>query len=238
MTHHLPNLMTLANLFCGCMAIVNIFNAKLEMAGAFVAIAAVLDFLDGFVARLLNAGSALGKQLDSLADMVTFGVVPGMTLYTIYFMGSTMRDMDSLWLQAGQYFMFSVTLFSCLRLAKFNIDERQSSYFIGVPTPANTLMVMALPFVLSNDHFGLSAIIYHPLFLVVLAGISSVLMVAEIPLLSLKFKSMGWKENKGIYLLLVLSLAAIWILGFAAAPVIYVFYLILSIIFHPEKMKS
>jgi CDP-diacylglycerol--serine O-phosphatidyltransferase len=238
MLRHLPNLMTLANLFCGCMAIVHIFNAKLEMAGAFVAIAAVLDFLDGFAARLFNAGSALGKQLDSLADMVTFGVVPGMTLYTIYFMGSTMRDMDSLWLQAGQYFMFSVTLFSCLRLAKFNIDERQSNYFIGVPTPANTLMVMAFPFILSNDRFGLSPLIYHPLFLAALAGISSLLMVAEIPLLSLKFRSIGWKENKGIYLLLVLSLAAIWIFGFAAAPLIYVFYLILSIIFPPEKLKS
>lgn len=238
MLRHLPNLMTLANLFCGCLAIVNIFNAKLEMAGAFVAIAAVLDFLDGFVARLLNAGSALGKQLDSLADMVTFGVVPGMTLYTIYFMGSTMRDMDSIWLQAGQYFMFSVTLFSCLRLAKFNIDERQRNYFIGVPTPANTLMIMALPYILSNDHLGLSPLIYHPLFLVVLAGISSLLMVAEVPLLSLKFKSMGWKDNKGIYLLLVLSLTAIGFLGFVSALLIYLFYLILSIIFPPEKPKS
>lgn len=238
MLRQLPNLMTLANLFCGCLAIVNIFNAKLETAAVLVLIAALLDFLDGFVARMLNAGSSLGKQLDSLADMVTFGVVPGMTLYTIYFMGSTMRDMDSLWLHAGQYYMFIVTIFSCVRLARFNIDERQTSFFIGVPTPANALMVMSLPFILSNDRFGLSHLLYNPLFLVVLASLSAFLMVAAIPLLSLKISSSGFAQNRGLIILILLSIVSVVIFRYAAVPLIYVFYLILSLLFPPQKTNA
>jgi len=235
---HLPNLMTLANLFCGCLAIVSIFCGELTTASTFIFIAALLDFGDGFVARKLNAFSDLGKQLDSLADMVSFGVVPGLMLYAIFVMGSTRFDFDPTLMLMGQYFMFSVTLFSCLRLAMFNIDTRQSSYFIGVPTPANTLMIMSLPFILANDTWGLSQYIYHPVFLIIFAGISSYLLVAEIPLLALKFKSFAWNVNKGPYLLLIVSGLCILLLKFAAAPIILIFYVILSLIFPPHKKTT
>lgn len=232
---HLPNLITLANLFCGCLAIIAIFNAKLELAGVLVIIAAVLDFLDGFAARLLKAYSDIGKQLDSLADMVTFGVVPGLMLYTIFYMGNASSDLSENQLLAGQYSMLLVTLFSALRLAKFNIDTRQTDYFIGVPTPANTLVVISFAFILSHDEFGWSPVIYHPLFLIGFAILSSFLMVAEIPLISFKFKSFGFTENKGRYLLLLISVLALLIFRYAAAPVIVLFYVLLSLIFPPQK---
>ena len=235
---HLPNLMTLANLLCGCMAIVAIFNAKLETAGLLIVIALVLDFLDGFVARALHAYSELGKQLDSLADMVSFGVVPGMMLYTIFFMGSVMSEVNPTLLLAGQYSMFIVTLFSCLRLAKFNLDPRQASYFIGLPTPANTLVVMSFPFILNHDTFGFSSWIYHPVFLVIFMIISSFMLVAEIPLISLKFKSFAWQQNKGPYLLLAGSVILMLTLKYAAPPFIILFYVILSLVFPPTTTKT
>lgn len=235
---HLPNLMTLGNLFCGCLAIASIFRGELTTASTFIFIAAALDFGDGFVARKFNAFSELGKQLDSLADMVSFGVVPGLMLYTLFVVGAPNYPYDATFLLIGQYFMFMVTIFSCLRLALFNIDTRQSSYFIGVPTPANTLMITSIPFILANDSWGLSAFIYHPFFLIAFAGISSYLLVAEIPLLALKFKSFSWKVNKGQYLLLIMSVLAIILLKFAAAPIILIFYVILSLIFPPTKKTT
>lgn len=235
---HLPNLMTLANLFCGCLAIVSIFSGELTTASTFIFIAALLDFGDGFVARKFNAFSELGKQLDSLADMVSFGLVPGLMLYAIFVMGGTRFDFDATFMMMGQYFMFVVTIFSCLRLAMFNIDTRQTTYFIGVPTPANTLMIMSLPFIIANDSWGLSNYIYHPIFLLIFAGISSYLLVAEIPLLALKFKSFAWNVNKGPYLLLIMSALCILLLKYAAAPIILIFYVILSLIFPPHKKTT
>lgn len=235
---HLPNLMTLANLFCGCLAIVSIFNGELTTASTFIFIAALLDFGDGFVARKFNAFSELGKQLDSLADMVSFGLVPGLMLYTIFVVGGIKFDYDPTFMMIGQYFMFMVTIFSCLRLAMFNIDTRQTSYFIGVPTPANTLMIISLPLILSNDTWGLSEYIYHPIFLIIFAGISSYLLVAELPLFALKFKSFAWNVNKGPYLLLIMSALSILLLKFAAAPIILIFYVILSLIFPPHKKTT
>ena len=235
---HLPNIITLGNLLCGCMAIIAIFNAKLEYAGVLVLIAAVLDFLDGFLARLLKAYSEIGKQLDSLADMVTFGVVPGLMLYTIFYMGAATAAYSETALYIGQHTMLLVTLFSALRLAKFNIDTRQTSYFIGVPTPANTLIVISFAFILGHDEFGLSPIIYHPGFLIGFALVSSWLLVAEIPLLSLKFKSYDWNSNKGQYLLLIIALVSMVLFRYAAMPVIIIFYVILSLIFPPNKQTT
>ncbi|MBL7922746.1 MAG: CDP-diacylglycerol--serine O-phosphatidyltransferase [Bacteroidia bacterium] len=235
---HLPNLITLGNLFCGCLAITSIFNAKLEQAGVFILLALLLDFLDGFAARALKANSALGKQLDSLADMVSFGVVPGMMLYTIFFMGSASSEMNPQLLSAGQHAMFLVTLFSCLRLARFNIDTRQSNHFIGLPTPANTLMIMSFPFILGHDEFGLSPLIYNPLFLLALSLFCSWLLIAEIPLLALKFRSFRWKDNRGQYTLLAFSALLLLFFRYAAPPLIILFYVILSLIFPPEKISK
>lgn len=232
---HLPNILTLSNLFLGCMAIVAIFNAKLEWAGFYVFLALIADFLDGFSARAFKAYSELGKQLDSLADMVSFGVVPGMILFTLFYMGVSSSDINEELLLTGQYFMFIVTLFSALRLAKFNIDPRQTTYFIGLPTPANTLMIISLPFILSHDEFGLSALIYHPVFLISFAIVSSLLLVAEIPLISLKFNPADIRKNKGPIFLLAGSLLLGIIFRYAAPPLIIVFYVILSLKFPPDK---
>lgn len=234
---HLPNLITLANLFCGCMAIVSVFKGDFDTAGILVIVATVLDFLDGFAARMLKAYSDIGKQLDSLADMVTFGVLPGFMLYHIFGRENSGRMSDEL-LMAGQYFMLIVTLFSALRLAKFNIDTRQTDSFIGVPTPANTLMVISLGFMLQHDDFGCSGIIGNPIFLTVFAVVSSFLMVAEIPLISLKFKAFGFSENKARYILLLTALILILLLRYAAPPVIIIFYVLLSLIFPPKATTT
>jgi CDP-diacylglycerol--serine O-phosphatidyltransferase len=219
------------------MAIVAVFNAKMELAGLYVLLAIVADFFDGFAARALKAYSELGKQLDSLADMVSFGVVPGMILFTLFYMGSSSSEADENLLLAGQYSMFIVTLFSALRLAKFNIDPRQASYFIGLPTPANALMIISFPLILSHDEFGLSTLIYHPLFLILFAVVSAFLLIAEIPLIALKFKSFDLKSNKGPYFLLTGSILLGIVFRYAAPPLIIVFYVILSLILPPDKLK-
>ncbi len=234
---HLPNVITLLNLLFGCMAVVAVFNAKLELAAVFVLLSLLADFLDGFVARALKANSDIGKQLDSLADMVSFGLVPGIVLYTVFYMGSSASDADENLLLAGRYFMLLVTLFSALRLAKFNIDARQTSYFIGLPTPANTLMIMSFPLILSHDEFGLSALIYHPVFLLGFSMISAWLLIAEIPLFALKFKTFNFKNNKGPYLLLGISVLLLITCRYAAPPLIIFFYVILSLIFPPHKQE-
>lgn len=232
---HIPNILTLGNLFCGCLGIAAIFNAKPEAAFVLTLCSLLLDFLDGFSARLLKAYSETGKQLDSLADMVSFGAVPGFTLYTLFFMGTSSSDIEPGLLAAGQHFMFLVTLFSALRLAKFNVDTRQKNHFIGLPTPANTLMIMPMPLILSHDTLGLGALISHPVFLLAFTCISSGLLVAEIPLIALKFKTWKWSGNQPQYALLIFSAISIGILGLAAPMAIIVFYLILSLLFPPEK---
>ncbi len=235
---HLPNMITLCNLFLGCLAVVAIFNAKLEQAGLFIVGALIADFFDGFAARALKAYSELGKQLDSLADMMSFGLVPGMMLYTLFYMGSSSSDASENVLLAGRCFMFIVPLFSALRLAKFNIDPRQATYFIGLPTPANALVIMSFPFIIGHDEFGLSAFIYHPFFLITYSLVSSLLLIAEIPLLSLKFSSIDFRRNKGVYFLLAGSILLVLFFRYAAVPLIILFYVILSLLLPPDKQKA
>ena len=161
---HIPNAITCGNLFCGCLAIVSALRGNLVLSAYLVGIAAVLDFFDGFTARLLKVGGEMGKQLDSLADMVTFGVVPGIVLFQLMsattlcdkptvctsdivtYEKSTVllaNNIDSYWLLLS----FFITIFSALRLAKFNIDTRQTDSFIGVPTPANTILICSIPLI-------------------------------------------------------------------------------------------
>ncbi|MEP7264180.1 MAG: CDP-diacylglycerol--serine O-phosphatidyltransferase, partial [Bacteroidota bacterium] len=234
MLKQLPNLMTVGNLLCGCLAIVSVFHGQPVHAAWYVGIAAVLDFLDGFVARLVNGYSELGKQLDSLADMVTFGVVPGVILYHLmlkssYFVTYENRDL----FRVFKYYMFLVTAFSCIRLAKFNIDIRQTSYFIGVPTPINTMAIVSLWLMVYYNQFGLQHVILNPWVLVGIASISSALLIAEIPLISLKFKNFRFADNKGQFILLTLSIILIPLLKFAALPAILILYILLSAIYPP-----
>lgn len=232
---HLPNLITLLNLCCGCAAIVAIFNSQMQQAGIFILSSMVLDFLDGTVARVLKAWSELGKQLDSLADMVSFGLVPGLILYSLYLKGNTFNSFHEPFTEVGAWYMFTVTVFSALRLAKFNIDKRQSTYFIGLPTPANTLLVLSMAFIVEYNELGLGNFILNPWFLIGFVSISSFLLVAEIPLISLKVNSSNLKDNIPAVLLLSASVVLFILFRFAAPPLIIVLYLILSFVFPPKK---
>lgn len=235
----LPNFLTLMNLFTGCVAIVALASDNFETAGICVLVSSGFDFLDGFVARLLKSYSPLGKQLDSLADMVSFGVVPGMILFRLFQHAHPMGIfMDPQMMMIGSYFMFIVTLFSCLRLARFNIDTRQADHFIGLPVPANTLFIASLPFIIQSDQFASRDVILNPHVLIVIAILSAWIMVAELPLIALKFKSYNWKNNKAQWMLIIFSIGCFFTINYAALPIIILFYIILSLIFPPKNNST
>src|SRR5690606_38540813 len=186
---HIPNLLTSANLFSGCIGTMYAFNGDLKSVAFFVVLSALFDFFDGFAARLLNVKSAIGKELDSLADMVSFGFLPGIVMLMLL----SQSDYTSPYLP---YFGFSITIFSALRLAKFNIDTRQTEDFIGLNTPMNTLLIVSLPFI-QKDYPG---IINSTAFLVALIIVLSWLLVSEIRIFSMKFSSLSWNQNKIKYI--------------------------------------
>lgn len=218
--------MTLGNLFCGCMALLNAFEGQLVAASGFVLIALLLDFFDGFTARLLKVSSPIGKDLDSLADMVTFGVLPGFFMY--YLMKESLAGHPGI-PEELPLSGFVITLFSCIRLARFNNDTRQSDQFIGVPTPANTMFISSIGYLYQSEPEKV-AFLVQPWILLVLAVVSAYLLIAEVPLIALKFKNFGWSGNVFRYLLLAISLIllAIWQVG--AFPLVIVLYILLSIV--------
>lgn len=238
MLKQLPNLITCGNLLCGCLAIVNIFHGRPDHAVMFVSIAALLDFADGFVARMVKNMSEFGKQLDSLADMVTFGLVPAIALFHLMLKSQFLEMYDNILLyKILKYYMFIVAVFSALRLAKFNTDSRQSVNFIGLPTPANAFLIISFSMIVYYNQFGLQRYILNPWMLVGLATLSSSLLIAEIPLISLKFKNFAWKDNKAQYLLLTITSILLPVLKFAAVPLIILFYFLFSSLFLPATEK-
>jgi CDP-diacylglycerol--serine O-phosphatidyltransferase len=234
-------MLTLLNLLCGCLAIISTFHKSFELTAILLMMAAVFDFFDGFAARLLGVHSELGKQLDSLADMVTFGVVPGFVMYQliIYAIGSGAAYLgpdEPVWYLA--YAGMLIPLFSAYRLAKFNIDTRQSDQFIGLPTPANALLISFLPLLMIPEGNAIAEILLKPYVLITLCAIQSYLMVAELPMIALKFKSFGWKGNEWRYLLLLLSAVVVLLIKQKAVPFIIILYVVLSLIqnmFNQEK---
>lgn len=222
-TKHIPNIITSLNLFSGCVACVFAFNGQFTFATYFILLAAVFDFFDGFVARLLKAYSVIGKELDSLADMVSFGLAPGIMLFSflsvinVYF----------------AFVAFLIPVFSALRLAKFNVDTRQTTSFIGLPTPANALFWV---FLISNIppelilYLDPSKQYYVILISVVLIATSCYMMIAELPMFALKFKNFSWGDNKIRYIFLALCLISIVLLLQQAFPVIIVLYVFMSLI--------
>jgi CDP-diacylglycerol--serine O-phosphatidyltransferase len=217
----IPNIITLLNLFCGCIALVMISNKDFKLAFFFVCLGIFLDFFDGFFARLLKVSSPLGLQLDSLADMITSGLVPG---YTMYIMLASFDLQTNSFLP---YLGFIITLGACYRLANFNIDTRQTDSFIGLPTPANALFILSLPLVLfyENCFFLLDKSV-----LLLIVFLSTFIMNAEIPLFSLKIKKMTIQDNLLPFGFLLYSLILLLILGFLAVPVIILSYVILSVV--------
>jgi CDP-diacylglycerol--serine O-phosphatidyltransferase len=226
MKKHIPNAITCTHFFSGCAGIVFAFHGRLDYAAYAVFIAAFFDFLDGMVARLLKVHSDLGKQLDSLADTVSFGVLPAAIIFHLFYLTNNNSNETNWW-----YFSaFFIAVFSALRLAKFNIDTRQTNSFIGLPTPASGLVAASFPLILAQNNASFTGIISNPYFLVAYIILNCWLLVAELPLLSLKFKNFGLNENIYRYVLLFFSVVCLVIFKFAAIPVIIFFYIILSII--------
>ena len=222
----IPNGITCLNLVAGCVAIERAFAG--DFAGAFgaVAAAAVFDFLDGFCARLLKSYSEAGKQLDSLADVVSFGAAPALVLFNLLraFPGTTAWE---------PWLVFIVAACSALRLAKFNLDERQSVDFIGLPTPANALLVSSLAFVMTRQEKGpLHFLFSSPWWLIGLAAMLSVLLISEIPMFSLKFKSLRWRGNEKRYVFLGIALILLTGWQLTAVPAILALYILLSLFFN------
>ncbi|MFA4869731.1 MAG: CDP-diacylglycerol--serine O-phosphatidyltransferase [Pedobacter sp.] len=226
MKRHIPNAITCANLFSGCIGIVYAFNGDLETAAYFVLLSGIFDFFDGFAARLLHVKSDIGKELDSLADVISFGFLPGVVMFQLL----SQSDFSSPYLP---YFGFVITAFSALRLAKFNIDTRQTEDFIGLNTPMNTLFIVSLPFI-QKDY---PEIIGSAPLLVGLIVLVSWLLVSEIKIFSLKFSSTSWAQNKIKYIFLILSVLLVAVLKFAAVPLILVLYIGLSVL-HFRQLKA
>ncbi len=229
----IPNTITLLNLVCGCLAIISTFHKTFELTALLVIIAAVLDFFDGFAARLLKVHSEMGKQLDSLADMVTFGVVPGFVMYQliIFAIGSGeafMGPNEPVWYLA--YIAMLIPVFSAYRLAKFNLDTRQNDSFIGLPTPANALLICFLPMFMTNEGNVVADLLLKPYVLIVICVVASYLMIAELPLIALKFKQFSIVGNEWRYAILLMSLLLLLILKQLAVPLIIILYVILSVL--------
>ena len=236
---HLPNALTLANLFCGCCALLYTFYWQPEIAAFFTLGSFVFDYLDGMVARALKVSSPLGKELDSLADVVSFGVVPGAMLFQLLVGApstSTVYGISLVNLMALPAFVLSA--FSALRLAKFNLDTRQANYFIGLSTPACTVFVLGLALTAHNNLFGLKELVENQWFLYALVGLLSWLLVSEIPMFGMKIKRFDWKSNRFNLAFLALFVVLIVLLKALALSAIIVCYIILSLVFRKNIIAS
>lgn len=228
---HIPNLFTLGNLLCGTLAVMAAVNKYYEATAFLVVLGIFFDFLDGFLARILKVQGELGKQLDSLADMVTSGVVPGLLMFAFYEDAFNASENASDMMIYFVFASFLLTLSAAYRLAKFNIDDKQSDSFIGLPTPAMSLFVISLPIIHATTEIEfVKELMYNNYFLIGVMLILSVLMNARIPLFSLKFKSFGIQKNLIKYIFLLISAALIVTLHYLSVPLIIMLYVLLSIV--------
>lgn len=225
-TRYIPNTVTCCNLFSGCLASVMAFQGNYAWAATFIILGATFDFFDGMLARLFHVSGPMGKELDSLADDITFGFAPSVIVYSLFqevhypaFLAPVEAYLP--------YTAFLISVFSALRLGKFNIDPRQSTSFVGMPTPANALFWGSLAV---GAHSWLISDAFNAAWLLVMVLVMSWLLVAEIPMFSLKFKSLSWQQNKVRYLFLLgcIPMLFIWKIGGFAA--IIVWYVVLSLL--------
>ncbi|MCW5908448.1 MAG: CDP-alcohol phosphatidyltransferase family protein [Chitinophagales bacterium] len=228
---NLPNLLTLLNLFAGCMAVVFTFNYRLEWVPACVLVSLIADFLDGFAARFTKNSTEIGKQLDSLADMVSFGVVPGVVLFELLFQ---LYESDGSSFSLKRIYLYSsaaffIPLFASLRLAKFNLDTRQTDSFIGLATPAVTIFVTGILLLKLFPYEMVSGIIISKPAIYIYIALLSLLMVAELPMFSFKFKNFAWQGNEMRYLFIILSAVLLLTLKFAAVSLIIILYILISL---------
>ncbi len=233
---HIPNFITSLNLICGCVAVILVQDGQPLVAAFLVIAAAIFDFFDGFAARILNVSSAIGAELDSLADMVTFGLVPGLMLlhYLQQSAGIVFEGLSDLLTHPILLVPLLIPIFSALRLAKFNVDTRQTHGFRGLPTPASAMWVISIPLMIEFMPFHMwwepENVIVDKWFIIGTSIGLSALMVSDIPLLAMKFKSFGWKGNEMRYLLMIISVILLIILQPVAIPIILSLYVLLSVI--------
>ncbi|NGM62748.1 CDP-diacylglycerol--serine O-phosphatidyltransferase [Sphingobacterium sp. SGG-5] len=216
MKKYIPNTVTCLNLFSGCIGILLVLKGDYYGASYCVIASGVFDFFDGLLARALHVKSLIGKELDSLADVISFGFLPGVLMYTLL---QKVTAYDYL-----PYAGFLITIFSALRLAKFNLDKRQTSDFIGVNTPMNTFLILSLPFI--GDRYP--DILLNVYVLLFITAVSSLLLVSELRLFSMKMISWSWKDNRYRYMFLIVSVGALIVLKVLAIPLIFVLYLLFS----------
>ena len=237
---YIPNTVTLSNLLCGCFALVGILTDQLAAVPALIGICLLADYCDGLLARLLKVSSPMGRELDSLADMVSFGVVPGAMLF--YLMNEAQQieqirfdDPSTLLGLVG----FLVTIFSCVRLAKFNLDTRQTEGFVGLNTPASTIFVLGLLLTGINNLYGLGPLVVNELFLVGVTLALSYLLIAEIPMFSFKFKSLTWKGNRirASFMVVVLACLLLFKLGTALSLIILCYVLVSVVLWMAGALK-
>ena len=223
-TRHIPNFVTACNLFSGCIAAVMAFQANYEAAILFIILGATFDFFDGMLARLFHVSGPLGKELDSLADDITFGFAPSVIVFSLFKEVQYPAFMQCM-ADIFPYTAFIIAVFSALRLGKFNIDPRQSSSFIGMPTPANALFWGSL---VVGGHSFLVSDAFNALYLFILVLLMSYLLVAELPMFSLKFKNLSWKDNKISYIFLLVCIPLLVIFRISGFAAIILWYILLS----------
>jgi CDP-diacylglycerol--serine O-phosphatidyltransferase len=252
MKKHIPNLITALNMLCGTLAAIFAVQGNLIMAALFVGLGIFFDFFDGLAARVLDVKSEVGLQLDSLADMITSGLVPGIIMYQLFLRAlpgtidntadSWNADAANTWLEWNipllAIFGLLIVAASGYRLAKFNIDERQTDSFIGLPTPANAMLILSLPLILVYQPHPIAvSLILNEWFLVGLTVFSCYMLNAEIPLFALKFSDWSFKQNKLRYSFIAFCLVMIIIFQFIAIPLIIASYVILSIISNQKESR-
>ncbi len=232
--NNIPNTITSLNLLSGIFSIVATFEGYPVWAGALILLAAFFDFIDGFSARLLNARSEIGKQLDSLADLVSFGLAPAVIVYSFFKTVLLIANLEADDMIFSNLLILSIpfliTLFSAIRLAKFTIDSRQETEFIGLPTPANAIFFACLPIILSQYDLKAFFVILNLKALIIVVLIHSFLLVSPLPLFSLKIKSLSWKSNEYRYIFLIITIMMIIWLKYYAIPLIIWLYVLFGIV--------
>lgn len=222
MSKHIPNLLTISNLICGCIALYFTFQGELVFTAYLIGLAAIFDFMDGAAARLLNVSNPIGKELDSLADMVSFGLVPGSVVFHLLEEGT---------LSQYSFMAILIPIFSAYRLAKFNVDENQNENFIGLPTPANCLVFVSIPLITTfNSESTIAYLFEIPEILLIITILMSLVLVSRINMFSLKFKNLKFEDNKFRFFLITMSIILLTWLEFSAIPIIILLYMMMSIV--------
>ena len=232
MKKHVPNLITSLNLLSGSLSAVLAFS-DLELAAWLVVLALLFDFLDGLAARLLKADSQIGKQLDSLADVISFGLAPAIILYMVFLQSWNLPDIRLGYLYLLPLITLFIPLFSALRLARFNIEGTSKDIFTGLPAPANALLLISVPLILNyeGESSAIGNFLLNSYILGGLVIISCFLLVSRIKMLSLKFKNLKWRSNELRFMFLIIAIALFILFKFIAIPMIMILYIIISILF-------